>query len=94
MNELIELVDNLKKELDKSVEVKDIKKYNKIISKDRELLDEVVKYNGTMNNDIKNKIIGNKNFLLYKEKETNLNFLILDINSKLKKISIKKDCFK
>ena len=90
----MELVDNLKNELDKSNEVKDIKKYNKIISKDKELLDEIKEYNNTMNNNIKNKIISNEKFLLYKEKETNLNFLILDINSKLKMISIKKDCFK
>ncbi len=94
MNELIELVDNLKKKLDDTSEVKDIKKYNNIISKDKELLEEVKNYNSTMNNSIKEKIINNNNFLLYKEKETNLNFLILDINSKLKKISIKKDCFR
>ena len=94
MNELIELVDNLKKELDKTEEVKDIKKYNKIISKDKELLKEIEEYNTSKNDNTKNKIINNNNFLLYKEKETNLNFLILDINSKLKKINIKKDCFR
>ena len=32
MNELMELVDNLKEDLDKTKEVQDIKKYNKIIS--------------------------------------------------------------
>ena len=37
MNELMELVDNLKKDLDKTKEVQEIKKYNKIISKDKEL---------------------------------------------------------
>ena len=90
----MELVDNLKKELDKSKEVKDIKKYNKIISKDKELLKNIESYNTSMDESMKNKILNNNNFLLYKEKETNLNFLILDINSKLKKINIKKDCFK
>lgn len=94
MNKLIELVDNLKKELDKTEEVKDIKKYNKIISKDKELLKLIDEYNINMNDNNKNKIINNNNFLLYKEKETNLNFLILDINSKLKRINIKKDCFR
>lgn len=94
MNELMELVDDLKKELDKKDEIIDIKKYNKIISCDKELLKDIEEYNKTMDINIKNKILSNENFNLYKEKETNLNFLILDINSKLKKISIKKDCFR
>lgn len=94
MNELMELVDDLKKELDKKDEIIDIKKYNKIISCDKELLKDIKEYNKTMDSNIKNKILSNENFNLYKEKETNLNFLILDINSKLKKISIKKDCFR
>lgn len=90
----MELVDNLKKELDKKDEIIDIKKYNKIISCDKELLKDIEEYNKTMDSSIKNKIVSNENFNLYKEKETNLNFLILEINSKLKKINIKKDCFK
>ena len=90
----MELVDNLKKELDKKDEIIDIKKYNKIISCDKELLKDIEEYNKTMDSNIKNRIISNENFNLYKEKETNLNFLILEINSKLKKINIKKDCFK
>lgn len=94
MNELMELVDNLKKELDKRDEIIDIKKYNKIISCDKELLKDIEEYNKTMDSNIKNRILSNENFNLYKEKETNLNFLILEINSKLKKINIKKDCFK
>ena len=94
MNELMELVDNLKKELDKKDDIIDIKKYNKIISCDKELLKDIEEYNKTMDSNIKNRIISNENFNLYKEKETNLNFLILEINSKLKKINIKKDCFK
>ena len=94
MNELMELVDNLKKELDKKDEIIDIKKYNKIISCDKELLKDIEEYNKTMDSNIKNRILSNENFNLYKEKETNLNFLILDINSKLKKINIKKDCFR
>ncbi len=90
----MELVDNLKKELDKKDEIIDIKKYNKIISCDKELLKDIEEYNKTMDSNIKNRILSNENFNLYKEKETNLNFLILEINSKLKKINIKKDCFK
>jgi len=94
MNELMELVDNLKKELDKKDEIIDIKKYNKIISCDKELLKDIEEYNKTMDINIKNRILSNENFNLYKEKETNLNFLILEINSKLKNINIKKDCFR
>ena len=94
MNELMELVDNLKKELDKKEEIIDIKKYNKIISCDKELLKDIEEYNKTMDINIKNRILSNESFNLYKEKETNLNFLILEINSKLKNINIKKDCFR
>lgn len=92
MNELMELVDNLKKSLDKTKEVQDIKKYNKIISKDKELLSKIKKYNDTKDESLKKEILSNKLFNEYKEKEIDFNVLILKINKELKRISSKKGC--
>lgn len=92
MNELMELVDNLKKELDKTKEIQEIKKYNKIISKDKELLSKIKKYNDTKDESLKKEILSNKLFNEYKEKEIDFNVLILKINKELKRISSKKGC--
>ena len=92
MNELMELVDNLKEDLDKTKEVQDIKKYNKIISKDKDLLYKIKKYNDTKDESLKKEILSNKLFNEYKEKEIDFNVLILKINKELKRISSKKGC--
>ena len=92
MNELMELVDNLKKELDMTKEVQDIKDYNKKISKDKDLLSKIKKYNDTKDESLKREILSNKLFNEYKEKETDFNILILKINKELKRISTKKGC--
>ena len=92
MNELMELVDNLKKELDMTKEVQDIKDYNKKISKDKDLLSKIKKYNDTKDESLKKEILSNKLFNEYKEKEIDFNVLILIINKELKRISSKKGC--
>jgi cell fate (sporulation/competence/biofilm development) regulator YmcA (YheA/YmcA/DUF963 family) len=92
MNELMELVDNLKKELDMTKEVQDIKDYNKKISKDKDLLSKIKKYNDTKDESLKKEILSNKLFNEYKEKEIDFNILILKINKELKRISTKKGC--
>lgn len=94
MEELIDLVDNLKLSLDKTEEVKNIKKLNKEISKDEELLNDIKKYNLTHDESIKSKILSNELFNKYKDNEIELNLLIMKINHELKKISIKKGCIK
>ena len=92
MNEFMELVDNFKKELDMTKEVQDIKDYNKKISKDKDLLSKIKKYNDTKDESLKKEILSNKLFNEYKEKETDFNILILKINKELKRISTKKGC--
>ena len=92
MNELMELVDNLKTELDMTKEVQDIKDYNKKISKDKDLLSKIKKYNDTKDESLKKEILSNKLFNEYKEKEIDFNILILKINKELKRISTKKGC--
>ena len=92
MDELMEKVDNLIDSIDNTKQVKDIKVINKLIMEDKELLDLIKRYNETQDENLKKEIINNKLFKDYKEKETELNFLILDINSKLKDISNKGNC--
>lgn len=92
MNELMELVDNLKKSLDETKEVKDIKEYNKKVSLDKDLLNKIKKYNETKDESLKKEILSNELFNEYKEKEIDFNVLILKINKELKRISSKKGC--
>ena len=49
-------------------------------------------YNVTQDEELKKKILANKLFNNYKEKETDLNILILELNRKLKEISDKGKC--
>lgn len=88
----MEKVDNLLDSIDNTKQVKDIKVINKLIMEDKELLDLIKRYNETQDENLKKEIINNKLFKDYKEKETELNILILDINSKLKDISNKGKC--
>lgn len=92
MEDLIEKVDNLIDAIDNTKQVKEIKTVNEEIMKDKKLLDLIKKYNETYDDKIKKQILENKLFSDYKDKETELNILILGINSKLKKISSKGKC--
>ena len=94
MKELIEKVENLKKELDNSQEVKHIKELNSKINDNKELISLIEKYNETQNERIKEQIINNKFFREYKLSENEINYIILEINSKLKQISKKGSCSK
>ena len=92
MEELIEKVDELKKELDNTKQVKDLKNINNEIMKDKDLLNDIKKYNETQSEEIKERIINNKLFREYKHKENEVNFLILEINKKLKEINGSRRC--
>lgn len=94
MNELIEKVENLKKSIDKTTEVQDLLRLNKKILKDKELLSKIKEYQVTQDERIKKEIIKHPLFLKYKEKETDLNILILKINQELKKLKDKGSCQK
>ena len=92
MEELYEKIDNLLKILEEQDEVKEIKKLNKIIKEDRELNELVMKYQN--DKSLLKEIENNKLFQEYKEKETDLNILILKINERLKEITKKESCQK
>lgn len=92
MEKLIEKTENLKIALDENSQVKKIRELNKKIMKDTELLRLIEKYNLTKNESIKQQIVKNELFREYKEAETNLNILILEINQQLKELNKKGKC--
>ena len=94
MKELIEKVENVKDSLDKTKVVKNIKELNKELNNNKELIELIEKYNDTKDEKIKEKIINNKFFREYKISENEINYIILEINSRLKKISKKGSCSK
>ena len=89
MEELIEKLSSLEKELENSELVKDIEELNKKISNDKELLKLLDDYKLKPTEENKYKIIKNDLFKEYKDKETDVNLLIMQINQKLKQISNK-----
>ena len=61
-----------------------------LIEKVEILKDELDKNKSIVN--IKKKIMSNELFKKYKEEETNINFIILEINKRLKEINSKGKC--
>ena len=92
MEKLIEQVEVLKKNLDNTTEVKNIIKLNEKIKESKELQEKIKKYKERLNNNLKEEICNDTLYKEYKEKETDLNILILKINKELKKINSKGKC--
>ncbi|MBR2828424.1 MAG: hypothetical protein IKE70_04255 [Bacilli bacterium] len=89
MKELLEKLEELKQELDKSSTVIEIKELNKKLEQEEDLVEMVKKYQITKEESLRKEIIKNPIFLEYKKKENDLNFIILEINKRLK--SMKKE---
>ena len=87
MNGLIDKVESLKEAITELDTVKKIKKL-----KEKELIKIVEKNNRTNSEIIKKQIMSNELFQKYKVLETDLNVIILEINSKLKQINDKGKC--
>ena len=92
METLIEKVNELKDSLSNTKEVLDIKELNKEIKKDKKLIELLNEYHLYPKEETKKQILNNELFRKYKEKETDLNILILKINSELKQITKKDKC--
>jgi len=92
METLIEKVNELKDSLSNTKEVLDIKELSQEIKKDKKLLELLNEYHLYPREDLKKQILDNELFRKYKEKETDLNILILKINSELKQITKKDKC--
>lgn len=92
MNELIDKVEKLKESIADLDKVKEIKELNKEIIQDKELIKLIEEYNRTQDESIKKQIANNELFQKYKTLETDINVIILEINSKLKQINEKGKC--
>ena len=90
MEKLYEKIDDLIKVLDEQSEVKEIRRLNERLKEDQELKDLINKYQ--TDKSLLKEIENNKLFQEYKEKETDLNILILKINERLKEITKKESC--
>ena len=87
MNELIDKTEKLKESIDNLDKIKELKEINNLIMKDKELLKNIEEYNRTQDSKLKEKIINHELFREYKHMENECNFLILEINKRLKEIN-------
>jgi len=92
MEKLYEKLDNLKKILDEDEHIIKIKELTNKIMNDKELVQQIEKYNYSKDERIKEEILKNNVFREYKHHEAELNILILEINQELKKITKKDKC--
>ncbi len=97
--ELIEEIDKLINVLDNSDLIKRLDIVKENIYKDEELkkdLDEIKKYSDNIYSneykELNKKLFLNDNYKEFKKIEADVNFLILNINSKLKSIIDEKSC--
>ena len=93
MKELMDKLDQLEKALDEVPLIQELKKLTKEIKQDKTLYQLLMEYHQKPTESTKKKIIANDLFSRYKEKETDLNILIMELNQKLKEITGKgKNC--
>lgn len=92
MEELLEKIDRLKKSLDNEDIVIRIRKLNKEIIKDKELINMIKGYKKEESKELREKIYSNRLYREYKSSETDLNLMIIGINNKLRTISNKGHC--
>lgn len=85
-------LDNLIDTLEKNKHIKRIKELNLKVLEDKELTKLIKEYQETNNSNIKEKIMSNNLFKEYKVEETEINLIIMNINTKLKKITGSKEC--
>lgn len=94
MEELYDKVNNLISKLDDNSLIKEIKDLTEKVSKDKDLMKLLEKYQLTKDEKVKKEIISSELFQEYKSKETDLNILIMAINQKLKTINNERSCQK
>lgn len=92
MEELLDRLDKLKKELDNLPLFKELDLCRQNINNNKELVEKIENYNLTKNNSLRLEIYSYKEIQEYKEKENELNLMILEINKRLKTITNKRSC--
>lgn len=90
---LISKIDILKKSLDETDEIKNINLYYNMIVKNKKLTDKINEYKNNFNKYLKQDIYTYDEFKKYKKTETEVSLLIMEINSKLKKITNSGDIY-
>lgn len=92
MDELYQMIDNLKNSLDDESCIKDLVVSISKIKDNKELVDKIKKYNINHSEELKKEIFSYEEIVSYKHLETEVNFLILEIRKELKKIVGKGGC--
>lgn len=92
MDELYQMIDNLKNSLDNESCIKDLVASISKIKDNEELVDKIKKYNINHSEELKKEIFKYEEIVSYKHLETEVNFLILEIRKELKKIVGKGGC--
>lgn len=92
MVELNKKIDRLEDSLNNLDTIKELDKdFDKIIN-NKELMDKIKKYHELPNEELKLDIYNYPEFIKYKENENDINLLIMEINTYLKKISNSRSC--
>lgn len=86
MSDLFLYLDKVKKELDESDVIKEFEQAKKEVYDNKELIELVNKYHNSLSDSLKKEIYSYPEFVKYKQKENEVNFLILSINQILKEI--------
>ena len=92
MSELIEKIEELKKELDQLEVFDELKLLQKQIYCNSELVDKIKKYNETINQSLRLDIYQYDEMKQYKKIENEINLIILEINQRLNLITDKRGC--
>ncbi len=92
MDQLINYIDKLKLSLSNSKVITNLVNCKKNVYKNKDLIELVKKYNDTKDSKIRYEVYKNKEFMRYKQCETDVNLLIMEINNRLKIISNSGGC--
>ncbi len=92
MEELIEKLEQLKKEISSLDIVEELQKRKDEVMNDSSLVEKIEEYKKHPKESLKKEIISSPSFLAYKEMETEIDLLILKLNQEFKKIRKKYDC--
>ena len=95
MNNIIKKTYDLIDTLDNSLLIKELSYYKDKIINDKYILDLINKYNNSNNNEekitIKKELYNNINYKKYMENYNKLNYIIMEINIRIKKITNTKE---
>lgn len=83
MNDLYTYILNLENSLDNEEIIKKLKRAYKVVKNNKELVNDVLKYNNTQDEELRMNLRQDPDIQRVKELEVELNYLILEINKNL-----------